>query len=390
MNSSIPSGFSESKPPVASDSTLAALDVKSWEDLRGRAKKIKDLNDDWQRAASVALESPSLHVQFCRDVQLYNLYEAVLLVEDELKRLALEDAFIPLLCPPPRGPRPDLMEDVKQWHAMKREGVIEPKTMPDGLRPESWWTLREDMIRPINVRTVVDGSTSLKSSIRRVFETCLPPHESERPCQIALSRDLWEAVRAAPIRYRDQLCARFIKMFDIPAPPQPRTARPGTPYFPPNPREIDSFKIYVTDVSGNAWTWNCGWYRVDEKGNRLDPAKPPLGHATFRRRIVLATPEQLGQTSFRHTRPWGMWRKGSGRVAHGLYTNGTLILTDGLHAVVKFDDGVTREVVLANLHPVATRQPRKAPNSTAPRAKRQSAAKKIGGMALEDLLKMLE
>src|SRR5690606_22917648 len=128
-------------------------------------------------------------------------------------------------------------------------------------------------------RRASGSSVTLRDSVRRVFETVLPPHVSEKHCQDALARDLWVAVRDCPIKYRDTLCARFIKMFDIPPPPEPKRRK-----VLDGPEKPTRDRVVVYDVAGNAWTWNCGWRRVNESGDWVD-SKRPLGHATFLRSI---------------------------------------------------------------------------------------------------------
>lgn len=366
--------------------------IPTWLELAPRAKSVRQINEDWYGKASEVLRSSGLLMQFDRDVKVYNLYEAVLMVTDDDKRFELEDVFARLLTATVSSASVLELPSSREMNSINAKGEFKPVSISRTLRPYSVWMLCETHIRDIEVCTAVAGSRQLQERVRRVLETALPPNISETHCRDAVSRGLWKAVSDVPIAYREPLCARFIKMFDIPPPPEPKSAKPNKPFFAPNPREIEKFSVFVIDSSGGCWTWNCGWYRIDEKGDRLEPRKQALGHSTFRRVITPASPEDFLGTSFRYTRPWGHWRKGNGRAAHTLWGNGEIELTDGLHAVVKFDDGVKREVVLANLTTVGVRSARQAPppRKGTRKVREKSVKSKVGSMSLEDILSMLK
>lgn len=325
--------------------------MKLWLEMKDELVNIRGLNDKWMRIASETLGSPLRWVQFDRDVKLYGLYEAVLMVEDEERRFALQDKYLAELGQDAKAKLAKIALECLGWDTMPRPGKLAEKKEVSGWRPEAVWTLREDVIREINVRSAGVSAVNVIDKVRRVFETTLPPHISEKHIRDAAYRGLWVAVRHCPIAYREQLCARFIKMFNIPNPPEPKACEGRIR----TPRVQTREKVMVIDKNGQCWTWNMGWFRVGENGEKIRRDQRHLGHAEFRRVIVPATTEELGMTSFRYTRPWGMWRKGQGLVSHEFgdgmpgYGNGTLILTDGVHAVVEFADGVKREVALENL-----------------------------------------
>jgi hypothetical protein len=323
--------------PTGEDDKDCALVATEWLAKRDELVKVRKVT----RAVEMTLEIHDVGVmdmiQFVTDTEMYGLYEAgLLLTKVDGKRWKVMDGILTdlrIASLPKRA-----------LTTVKPEGV-EVKTKKTGLRPESIWTLQKDMIL----------AETFDARAERVFDSVLPfsapagvprPYTSQDFAEIAKSKSVWEAVHWAPIRYREALCQRLLVLYKIPEPLPAKNARQHVVTGRQKPARD---RVLVIDKSGNAWTWDCGWGRVGEDGKFLDEMRRRLGHATFRRCIKPADASDFARTSFRYTRPWGQWRKGSGPVAHELFGNGTLILTDGLHAVVEFNDGVKREVVLGNL-----------------------------------------
>jgi hypothetical protein len=229
-------------------------------------------------------------------------------------------------------------------------------------RPESMWSMQKALIL----------EKQFDSRVEQIFDSVLPfsapegvprPYTSQDYIGMAKSTSVWNAVHWSPIKYREALCQRLIALWDIPEPAMPKNNKHHVVTSGAKLAARD--KVLVVDKGGSAWTWSCGWRRVGESGDFIDPMHKALGHATFKRVVKPADPEDYARTSFRYTRPWGQWRRGSGavahndKVAHDLFGNGELLLTDGLHAVVKFENGIKQEVILENLHNVGEKTVRK-------------------------------
>jgi hypothetical protein len=197
----------------------------------------------------------------------------------------------------------------------------------------------------------------------------------------AMTSSLWDGIQRVPADIRQPVMAQIMTELDIP--PAIDAYADHKPKIPKGAVKPRPDRVVVTDVAGNAWTWNMGWFRIGEDGERID-SKPPLGHATFRRSIKPATLEQLGKTSFRHTRPWGHWRRGSGPADHPLFGSCEIVITDGVHAVIKLADGTKREVVLDTLRSIGTALPRQASSTTTgtktPRTPRTPSPKAAAGL----------
>jgi hypothetical protein len=325
-------------------------------------------------------------IQFCADVEMYNLYEACLMMKNE------------------KGIRWKVMDDILVDHRLAALPKVEiSRFKPTAtkveskigfLRPESIWSLQKDLI----LGHAFDGR------IEQVFISVLPfsapegvprPYTSQDYVDMAKATSVWNAVHWAPIKFREALCQRLLVLLNIPDPAPPKVTKHHVVTSGAKQKARD--KVLVIDKGGNAWTWNCGWQMVGEDGQpkrcrerraknfmsglgrrqredgteficmddtvtsrqRPDIRQQPMGHAEFKRVIIPAGPEDYARSSFRYTRPWGQWRKGNGPVAHDLFGNGVLLLTDGLHAVVEFEDQIKREVILENLHNVGERTVRK-------------------------------
>lgn len=356
--------------------------MKLWLEFKTEFSHIRSLGGKWEKQASETIGHPMKWVQFDRDVKLYGLYQAVDMVDEEEIRQQLRDVFLELYAIDHKDDVSKAAMHALGWDNLDRRGTVVEKTT-SSWRPESIWTLQEHFIRGCDYLTISDKKPTLKQSVLRMFEITLPIHISQKHIDDTVCRGLWNGVRDVPIAYREQLCARMIKLFDVPLPPEPKTPKHHVVTGVEKPSRD---RVLVIDKSGNAWTWNCGWFRVGENGQRLD-TKPCLGHATFKRVIIPASPEDFKRTAFHYTRPWGQWRRGQGPVAHELFGNGSIILTDGLHAVVDFVDGVRREVVLANLKNIGERQLTRAKTeTTGERAPRKQTKKEL---SLEEMMKML-
>lgn len=307
--------------------------------------------------------NPAEMIQFCGDVKTYGLYEAVLMLPLAHRDRVMHDVLVDLkLKALPKRPIASL----------KPTGNVVTPTGKKSLRPESIWTLQKHLI----VDRDFDRHTE------QIFIRALPSHKSQQFINIAKEKNVWEAVVAAPIEHRESLAARLLAYYGIKepitTPNQKRFIREGV-------EKKQKDRVLVIDKAGNAWTWACGWFRIGENGQRLD-AKPVMGHASFKRRITPADPSDYARSSFRYTRPWGQWRRGSGPVYHTLFGNGHLVLTDGIHAVVEFADGVKREVVLDNLQSIAVRSVSR-PAADKSKVTKSKPTKKE--LSLEEMLKML-
>lgn len=316
-------------------------------------------------------------LQFCDDVELYGMFRAVGMVPEDHEGSALRDRVMEALLV-------DFRLAALPKITVERMVVKPEKTSSKvgTLRPESIWALQKHLIleKPYG------------ESVKRVMESVLPfsapegvprPYTSQDYIEIAKSTSVWYAVTQAPIRFREALAQRLLVTLDIPEPAPPKDTRHKQAGVAKPSRD----KVLVIDKAGNAWTWNIGWYRVGEDGVKLDDRKP-LGHAAFKRCITPAGPEDYARQSFRYTRPWGQWRKGNGPVYHDVYKmNGDLILTDGMHAVVLFSDGIKREVMLDNLQSIAEKSHRVArtQDSKTPRASKPTKKE----LTLEEMMKML-
>jgi hypothetical protein len=346
------------------------MSAERWLMMRDKLRHIRSVDCKIEMTADAHL-SGSFMVQFTYDVQMYGLYEAVLMVPEDVQDGLMADMCgvfdkHPVIVPLP---------EPREYTSMSREGKILPPAEPRSMRPESIWQLQEMFIRQLTVT----------KETRQIFESVLPPHVSQTYIDKAVQQDLYSAVRDAPYQYREQLCARLIRHYDIPKPPEPKVKVKHIVEGKPKKRPD---RLLVIDKAGNAWTWDLGWYRVNEAGDEMDRNKPRLGHRTFRRAIIPADPDDFRRTAFHYTRPWGQWRTTqSGPVAHELFGNGVLRITDGVHAVVDFNDGIRRETVLANLTQISVKLPRQSHDTTTkPRTPREKKQKEL---SLEDLLKML-
>lgn len=353
--------------------TPQAIEVSvEWATHRDELVKIRRVKRELEMTVDMWIDGMEM-IQFCNDVELYGLYEAVLLLPKANRERVMHDVLVDLrLKALPKRP----------LTSMKPNGNVIP-TKPKGLRPESIWALQKHLI----------VEKKFDKPAEKIFDAVLPfsapegvprPYTSQDYINIAQSTDVWYAVTKAPIKYREALCQRLLVYYSIPDPAPPKNNKQ---FVREGPAPTRGDRVLVIDKAGNAWTWNIGWFRVGEDGHRLD-SKPVMGHASFKRRIIPAGAEDFARTSFRYTRPWGQWRRGSGPVYSDIYKmTGTLILTDGMHAVVEFADGVKREVVLENLTSVAVRTVRKpsAPTSKTPKASKPTKKE----LSLEELMKML-
>jgi hypothetical protein len=373
--------------PTEDDDKDCAVVATDWLARRDELVKVRKVTRSVEMTLEIHdVEVPDM-IQFVTDTEMYGLYEAgMLLTKVDGKRWKVMESILTdlrLASLPKRA-----------MTSVKPEGV-EVKMKKTGLRPESIWTLQKELI----LGEVFDARAE------RIFDSVLPfsapagiprPYTSQDFAEIAKSTSVWEAVHWAPIRYREALCQRLLVLYKI---PEPTPAKNTKQHVVTGRQKATRDRVLVIDKAGNAWTWGCGWYMVGEDGQpkrcrerkakryvsrwrkvndmdetfkpwrhagwhfepssytkqRADIRQQPMGHAEFRRVIKPADASDYARTSFRYTRPWGQWRKGSGPVAHDLFGNGTLVLTDGLHAVVDFNDGVKREVVLGNLRNIGER-----------------------------------
>jgi hypothetical protein len=328
-----------------------------WEKNKEMLRKSRSADDKVLRIIADKL-GPMGVVQFDRDVKLYNVYEAGMMVSDFHEEI--QEELLTIYCP--KYIPQSLLDSIANMHAgfVIKSAPAKQVHSAGVFLPDAKWRIRKDMIRE-KIHILLDEADGKKSRLERIVMNTIQVSTLYASTVAGLKRNAIEAIESSPIKFRLALMARIMKDLDIPDPIDPFAQRKRI--FPSRVNKPTRDKIFVIDQAGNSWTWNCGWYRVGDNGLKLD-SKPPLGHVKFRRAIKLATAEQLGHTSFRHTRPYGMWRRGYGRVAHELFGNGELEMTDGLHAIVKFDDGLRQEVVLDNLRTIGTRIPRMSGSAT--------------------------
>jgi len=192
---------------------------------------------------------------------------------------------------------------------------------------------------------------------------------------VALMNDVYSGADKFPADIRDAAKAQMLKKMDI---EDARDAYKEHKFITPRMREKARRpdRVYMTDTQGNAWYHNCGWYRLGEDGTKKD-SKPPMGHLAFRRRIKLATPEQMESTLFKYSRPWGQWRRGSGRYMHPDFGNVNLFMTDGVHAVILLPDGSKEEVMYDNLLVIGVPTKSRPAKDPSAKGKRQPKAEKV-------------
>lgn len=410
---------------------MSALTVE-WLMYEDQTRKVKEVS----RLVEMTVENllPLAYmIQFCDDVELYGLFQAVSMIAEDIEgRNARNEVMDHLLVDFRLAALPRIEVSRMKPTATK----VTSRT--SSLRPESIWALQKHLI----VERVFDAS------VEKVFDSVLPfsaPEGVPRPftsndfIEIAKASTIWNAVIKSPIKYREALCQRLLVLLRIPDPAPPKVIKH---HITSGAKQRAKDRVMVIDKAGNAWTWNCGWVMVGENGEphkikprpskvyqrlievtnwtsalqgrgiprrfpknyspwhqiktrtkqRADIRQQPMGHAEFKRCIIPAEPEDYARTSFRYTRPWGQWRKGSGPVYHELFGNGILVLTDGIHAVVEFADGVKREVILENLKSIGERsasrtstQTTDSSASTKPKTPRVTKAE----LSLEEMLKML-
>ncbi len=265
---------------------------------------------------------------------------------------------------------------------------------PSGTRvpitPKISWNVRKDMIRERSILFAAD-QTWLDRFVVRITRN--RPH-LRADIESALKRDLWDGVFLIPAESREAAMAQLMDRLDIP--PAIDTYDENAFIIPKSrvtPDRPD--RVFVTDHVGNAWTWNCGWYRIGSDGQPVDPSKRPLGHMTFRRSIKRATAEELGLTTFKYTRPWGDWRRGCGRYSHQSHGNVDILFTDGVHAIVRCPDGTKSEVHMTNLQPIGqpiARTSGKLDSNTTrgPRVRKSAQLTELDKAAIDDFLADLD
>lgn len=333
-----------------------------WESHRDELVKVRRVKRELEMLMDMFVDGMEM-IQFCGDVELYGLYEAVLMLPKAHKEKIMDEILVDirLKALPKRR-----LEDIRPDHKLL-------PTKPKTLRAESIWTLQKHLI----------VGQAFDKQAEQIFIRALPAHKSQQYIDIAKTKNVWEGVVAAPIENREALAARLLTYYSIPE-PVAKVVKHLVRNTPPPTR---GDRVLVIDKAGNAWTWRCGWFRVGEDGHRID-TKPVLGHASFKRNIKPADANDFARTSFRYTRPWGQWRRGSGPVYSDIYKmTGTLILTDGMHAVVEFSDGIKREVILDNLTSVAERTVRKTVATDKMKTTKVKPTKKE--LTLEEMMKML-
>lgn len=159
-----------------------------------------------------------------------------------------------------------------------------------------------------------------------------------------------------------------------------------TDYSKPDPttRDENIPPVYAITHGGLLWQWNCGW-------RQFDPIKkrhfgPTLGHIAFRRKPLC---HQKQRDWVYKPRPYGPWRRlVECRMFHPIAkANCSILCTDGIKAIVRFDDGSTTDVFYSNLTEISTpmksklkKDPKTATEKTTP--KRATITKK----SLLDLL----
>lgn len=355
-----------------------------WSAHASKTKQLKACPSELEHDISQIIETPRW-LQFCRDCRTYSFYEAVVLLdEDAFTEVVLTIAkrykwtLAPTSIPLPVG-------QAFETTTTQARDVSAPRVP---ITPAVSWGIRKDLIverahlmlmaaTPNHPDPAARHRTKLDRLIRRAVKQ---PHLHAEIID-AMTSSLWDGVQKVPADIRQPVMAQIMTELDIPpAIDAYADHKPKIPKASVKPRPD---RVVVTDVAGNAWTWNMGWFRIGEDGERID-TKPPLGHATFRRSIKPATLEQLGKTSFRHTRPWGHWRRGSGPADHPLFGSCEIVITDGVHAVIKLVDGTKREVVLDTLRSIGTALPRQASSTTtspkSPRTPRTPSPKAAAGL----------
>jgi hypothetical protein len=319
-----------------------------WLEKRDAMKQLHSIPNEVEKELDGIL-TISQWLQFDRDVRIYGLYEAVILIRPENMIAEVQTAIGNLynwFAKEPSRPLP-------LGKALNETGELEGKPVAQirvPITPSVTWRVRVDEIRHLQSRVWDTNGEGTKSWLDRHLSQCLRGQMHVVADVLAACKiDLYSGVDKIPPIQREGVKARILKHLCI---EDAVDSYVNNRYLQPKadvaPR-VD--KVFYTDCAGNAWVWNCGWYRIGEDGNRLD-SKSPLGHAKFRRAIKLASPEELGKTSFRYTRPWGMWRRASGRFAHDQFGNVELLHTDGVHAVVRKPDGTKCEVHFSNLEAI--------------------------------------
>mgnify|MGYP003629868094 CR=1 FL=1 len=93
-------------------------------------------------------------------------------------------------------------------------------------------------------------------------------------------------------------------------------------------------KTFTIDSHGNSWTWCCGWFIINSRDGSLRTMNP-LGHASFRRNITLATREDIHLRIGPRSRPNGLWRRVIDNPYEHAHTGriGKIVATDGVHAI---------------------------------------------------------
>jgi len=327
-----------------------------WLEHKVQMSQIREVS----RSLEMTLDSyvePERIKQFCRDVRTYGLYEAVLLIRTDTAREWVQSE----------------LADEYKWTTEKPMFTLPParayEIAPTGkdvtkrpvpITPSVTWRIRQDEIREkAHALDQVWLDRYLTQLLRKVGHL--------KDATIAACRiDLYSGIDKVPADLRDLAKTACLNKMCI---EEARDAYKEHKYLTPREREKlrRPDKVFLTDYAGNAWFWNCGWYRVGEDGTRLD-TKPVLSHAIFRRRIKLATLEELGRTSFKYTRPWGQWRRGTGQYMHMFYGNVQLHMTDGVHAIIILPNGTKEEVEFDNLQVIgvpSVRRPAKGRQSTA-------------------------
>jgi hypothetical protein len=356
--------------------------MNTWDENKARLREIKSLSEEWEQGISDILQSPMLMCQFDRDMKMYGLWEAVRLVREESMQIELEELLLGRLHADQKKKIDPSTYERREWHTMERPGKIVEDDSRKPFPPDVSWRIRKDMIRE-RCLALMNTAEGKKSRLESILSSAIP-HADIVDHAMKLSRiSFCEAIETLPMSHRLVVMSRIMRSLDIPEPIQPKTGTNGNRHIP-NPDLDDRQPTYLLDHKGNAWTWNCGWRRIGDDGQPVDN-KPPLGHTKFRRAITLATPEQLGLTSFHRTRPHGQWRHATKYINHKLWGNGELEHTDGIHAIIKFSDGIRREVMLANTQQIAVPTAKKpqAVRAATPRESKQSKK-------LEEILSIID
>lgn len=334
-------------------STTSRPSLTLWLTHESRTRQLCWVPDDI--APIVALLMPDdTYRAFARDCRSCNLFEAVNRLEVDTRQeviLSIAAKYEWTL-----EPTPLVLPTGTALESLIPSGIdVTGKRVP--ITPDVSWRIRKDAIvaHVDTLRVLAIGATTRSMLDKIIDNTVKQPHERAR-VKLACETNIYDGISRAPAPDRPALMAKIMAALGIA--PAIDAYADGKPKFPQGKRTPRRDRVLVTDTHGNAWTWNMGWFRVGEDGNRLD-SKPALGHAKFRRAIVPATPEQLGLTSFRHTRPWGQWRRGSGPADHPLFGECSILITDGVHAVIRLADGSKAEVELDNLRSIGTTLPRR-------------------------------